>query len=50
MELKRFFVENNIINNQIVLTDVEHNHLSNVLRLRVGDNVICVVGDGYDYY
>lgn len=49
MELKRFFVENNIINNQIVLTDVEHNHLSNVLRLRVGDNVICVVGDGYDY-
>ena len=50
MELKRFFVDkNNLINNKVYLNDVEHNHLSNVLRLSVGDNVLIVCGDGFDY-
>ena len=50
MELKRFFVDkNSLIGDIITLTDVEHNHLSNVLRLKVGDFAVVVMGDGYDY-
>lgn len=50
MELKRFFVDkSNLIGDTITITDVEHNHLANVLRLKVGSSVIVVVGDGYDY-
>ena len=50
MEIKRFFVDSsNLINNTITLTDLEHNHLSNVLRLKVGDFIIIVMGDGFDY-
>lgn len=50
MELKRFFVDkSNLIGDTITLTDVEHNHLSNVLRLKTGTSCLVVMGDGYDY-
>lgn len=50
MELKRFFVDkSSLIGDTIILTDVEHNHLSNVLRLKEGTSVLVVMGDGYDY-
>lgn len=50
MELKRFFVDKlNLINDIVTIDDVEHNHLSNVLRLKVGDNVIVVMNDDFDY-
>jgi len=32
------------------LTDAEHNHLANVLRLKVGDTIIAVRGDEFDYF
>lgn len=48
--LKRFFVnKSNLINNEIVLDGVEHNHLSNVLRMKNGEHIIVVMGDGFDY-
>ena len=44
---KRFFVDNsNIFGDKINLTDDEHNHLSKVLRLRVGDEVECFCDGG----
>lgn len=50
MELKRFFIDKaNFNNNQITLDGVEHNHLSNVLRLKKGEHIIVVMGDGFDY-
>ena len=50
--MKRFFVQNQIqdLSQDLVLSGVEHNHLAHVLRLRVGDEVIIVCGDEFDYY
>ncbi len=48
--MKRFYIPNEQFNvNNITLTDVEHNHLKNVLRINVGEEVIVVCGDGFDY-
>ncbi len=48
--MKRFYIYKNEFNiNNIVLSGVEHNHLKNVLRLEVGQHVIIVCADGYDY-
>ncbi len=48
--MKRFFIDKNQFNiNNIVLSGVEHNHLKNVLRLKEGEHVIIVCGDGWDY-
>lgn len=39
---KRFYIQkDNIQNDVITITDDEHNHLSKVLRLKVGDSVEC---------
>ena len=44
---KRFFInKTDLNNNEIVLTDDEHLHLSKVLRLRVGDEVECFYDNG----
>lgn len=49
--MKRFFVNNfKVINNQFEITGSEHNHLKNVMRLCVGDDIIVVTGDIFDYY
>lgn len=49
MTERRFF-----LNHQLQKTDIidgdEFNHLRNVLRLNVGDNITVVCGDGYDYH
>lgn len=48
--MKRFYIPKEEFNeNNIVLSGVEHNHLKNVLRLKVGEQVVVVCGDGYDY-
>lgn len=48
--MKRFFVGQNLEENTIVTIDgVEHNHIKNVLRLKIGDEIILVCGDDFDY-
>lgn len=48
--MKRYFIEKEKFNeNLIVLDGVEHNHLKNVMRTRIGEEVVVVTGDGYDY-
>lgn len=48
MSLRRFNASQ-ITNNTVILTGDEHNHLSRVLRLSVGDKVIVNIGDNNDY-
>lgn len=49
--MKRFYYGSGSLDSKdtVVLTDTEHNHLAHVLRLRVGDGVIAVCGDEFDY-
>ena len=47
-ENKRFFVKSAKIG-QVKIEGDEHNHLSNVMRFKVGDEVILVCNDDYDY-
>ena len=47
--MKTFFVDK-IDGNLIKLEDDEHNHLKNVLRLNVNDQVKVVCGDEFNYY
>lgn len=46
---KRFFVKNAQIG-KVVIDGEEHNHLANVMRFKVNDNVILVCDDLFDYY
>ena len=47
---KRFFVDKeNITNDKIIISDEEHNHLSKVMRMNVGDEVECFY-DGSDVF
>lgn len=48
--MKRFFVKTNLSNEKRVKIDgTEHNHIKNVMRLQVGDKIILVCSDDYDY-
>ena len=49
---KRFFVktENQSLAKDFFLVDSEHHHLANVMRLRVGDELVIVCGDEFDYF
>ena len=55
---KRFFIKNPDLHpgreqslaKDFFLVDIEHNHLANVLRLKVGDKIIIVCGDEFDYH
>ncbi len=50
MGMKRFFANvNNMKDGQIILDGIEHNHIKNVMRMSVGDEVIAVCGDEFDY-
>ncbi len=50
MVTRRFFVtQESIQGDKIRLTESEHNHLRNVLSLKVGNEIIVVCGDEYDY-
>ncbi|MCL2861885.1 MAG: 16S rRNA (uracil(1498)-N(3))-methyltransferase [Firmicutes bacterium] len=46
--LRRFFVDK--IENRVVLDGENHHHLANVLRLKVGDEIILCPNDGFDYH
>ena len=48
MEIKRFLADK-IENNKVTLIGEEHTHLSQVLRMSVGQEVVIVCGDEYDY-
>lgn len=49
--MKRFFVEKSCFKgNSVVIEGIEHNHIKNVMRLNVGDSIIIVCGDEFDYY
>ena len=49
MNDKRFFVLGAKLGRNIIEGD-EHNHLANVMRFKVGDEVILIADDDYDYY
>jgi len=46
--MKRFFLKDTLGKN-LMLAGTEHNHLANVLRLKIGDEIILCNGDEYDY-
>lgn len=49
--MRRFFVKKeNISDGFVIVCDKDYLHLSNVLRLGCGDEIICFCGDGYDYF
>lgn len=45
--MRRFFGEK--INNDIIIKDEDFIHLTKVLRMKKGDNIICIVDDDFDY-
>ena len=48
--MKRFFVSKQLnINETCVIDGIEHNHIKNVMRMSVGDDIILVCGDEFDY-
>ena len=48
--MKRFYVDFELqLNNIYKITGIEHNHIKNVMRMKVGDEIILVCGDEYDY-
>lgn len=48
--MKRFFVNEQLnINSNIKVEGIEHNHIKNVMRMNVGDELILVCGDEFDY-
>lgn len=50
MNLRRFYANKQDFNNKtVVLYDDEHNHIRNVLRMQVGDSIVIVCGDEFDY-
>ena len=49
--MKRFFVDKSSFKgDKIVIEGIEHNHIKNVMRLNVGDSIVVVCGDDFDYY
>lgn len=48
--MKRYIIDKTKFDIQNIIIDgAEHNHLKNVMRTRVGEHVIVVCGDGFDY-
>ena len=49
--MKRFFVKGNLsVGDTFKIDGIEHNHIKNVMRLNIGDEIILVRGDEYDYF
>jgi len=46
---KRFIIEQPIVGDSVILTGDEHNHATNVMRLKIGDKIIVTCNDEYDY-
>lgn len=48
--MKRFFVNEELNNGQkVIIEGIEHNHIKNVMRMNVGEEIILVCGDDFDY-
>ncbi|MCL2621772.1 MAG: 16S rRNA (uracil(1498)-N(3))-methyltransferase [Firmicutes bacterium] len=47
--MRRVFV-NSALGNSFELDSTEHNHLANVTRAKIGEEVICINGDAFDYH
>ncbi|MFO7815786.1 MAG: RsmE family RNA methyltransferase [Halanaerobiales bacterium] len=48
--MNRFFVKSEYIDNDVVeISGDDFNHISNSLRLKVGEKIIISTGDGYDF-
>jgi len=47
--VRRFYVNQQGLGKDLVLSGTEHNHLANVLRLKIGEEVVIVCGDEFDY-
>ena len=48
--MKRFFVNGPLeVDGKFNIDGIEHNHIKNVMRMKVGDEIILVCGDDYDY-
>lgn len=48
--MKRFFVSFPLeVDSKFNIDGIEHNHIKNVMRMKVGDEIILVCGDEYDY-
>lgn len=48
--MKRFFVDRQLNTNLTFKIDgIEHNHIKNVMRMKIGDEIILVCGDAFDY-
>ena len=49
--MKRFFVGHDLeVNKTYKIDGIEHNHIKNVMRMSVNDELILVCGDECDYY
>lgn len=48
-KMRRFFVKKDTISDIVEIVGKEHNHIRNVLRHFVGDEIIVCCGDEYDY-
>lgn len=49
--MKRFYFNGNlVVGNNYKIEGVEHNHIKNVMRMNIGDDIILVCGDDYDYF
>ena len=49
--MKRFFINKTLqVNTNVKIDGIEHNHIKNVLRQKIGDEIILVCGDEYDYF
>ena len=49
--MKRFYYDKQLnINEKYLIDGIEHNHIKNVMRMKVGDQIILVCGDEFDYF
>lgn len=49
-DLKRYIIEQDLkVGLSVVISGTQYNHMANVIRQKVGDKVILLNGDGYDY-
>lgn len=48
--MRRFFIKKKLeVGNTYLIDGIEHNHMKNVMRMKVGDTAIFVCGDEFDY-
>ena len=49
--MKRFYIDKELnIEKRVAIEGIEHNHIKNVMRMSIGDEIILVCGDEFDYY